>query len=126
MFLSVIASIAILAVAIAFVVLVRSALQVLKKVGRTVDDLSELTSTLNREVVPITQNAASTLEDANKLIREVNQTVELVNRVAGGADRLIETARMATAASQAVKTSTAGLISVYEGVKQGIKTLRGS
>lgn len=124
--LSWIASIAILAVAIYVVILIRSALEVLQKAGRSVDEITKLTKTLNEEIVPITRNAASTLESADQLIEEVQQTVNLVNRVAGGAERLVETARMATAASHAVKSSTAGIISVYEGVKQGIKTLRGS
>ena len=119
-------SIAILAIAIAFIVLVRSALQVLQKAGRAADRIATLTETLNREIIPVSKNAASTLESADKLIEDANLTVQLVNKVAGGADRLIETARMATAATHAVKSTTAGVISVYEGVKQGIKTLRGS
>lgn len=122
----VVASIAILAVAGAFVALVSGALKELRKVGRATDELSELINTINTEIVPIAKSTTATLEEVDHLIADVTQTVGLVNRVAGGAERLMETAHVASAATQAVKSSTAGIISVYEGVKQGIKTLRGS
>jgi len=88
-------------------------------------DLSHFLRTAEEELTGATHDARSTLNNIERLVGTINETVVCVSRVAEGAERLLGGAYLAATAAKAVKSSAVGLTSVYEGVKQGIKTLCG-
>lgn len=118
--------IAIALVALAIVVLVGGVLREIRKIGKASEDLSRLLKTAEESCAELTRDTHTTLNDADKLIVEITDTVEHIDKVAEGTERLLNGALVVSTAAKAIKTSTAGLVSVLEGVKQGIKTLRGS
>ena len=122
----VVGSVAIAVVAIAFTALALGVLREARKIGQASEDLSHFLRSAEEELASTTREARSTLSNIDQLAVKSTETVERVSNVAAGAERLVDGAYLATAVAKAAKSSTAGLASVYEGVKQGIRTLCGS
>ncbi|MHB1001419.1 MAG: DUF948 domain-containing protein [Armatimonadota bacterium] len=118
----VIESIAVIVVTAAIVILVSGLLREIRKIGKASEDLSRVLTTLDDELAPTLTDVRSAVGNVDKLVADLSQTVKKVDKAAVGVENLIQNA----SAVKALKSSTANLISVYEGVKQGIKTLRGS
>ncbi len=119
-------SIAVLVIAGAFAVLVSGVLREARKVGAASEELARLLKTTEDELTQTTQHARNALIDVDRLVVEVTDTVRHVDKAAYGVERIVDTLETATSAVKLVKTSTGGLLSVYEGVKQGIRALWGS
>lgn len=119
------ASIALVVIAAAFAVLVRGALRELQKIGQASEDLSSFLKATEDELAPTIRNARSAVSNIDRLIASVTETAEKIDRIAGGAERLFDGTYVGSTAARAVKSASAGLLSVYEGVRQGIRTLRG-
>lgn len=96
------------------------------KIGRLSESISELTSTINDEVVPTAREARNALAGVNDLTGKLGETADRINRVAADVERVLEGSYVAEVAGKAIKSSASGLLSVYEGLKQGIRTLRES
>jgi len=118
-------AIAIVVIAAAFAVLVRGALRHMRGIGEVTRDLSHFLRTAEEELTGATRDARSTLNNIERLTVTTNETIARVSRVAEEAERLLGGAYLAVTAARAVKSSAVGLTTVYEGVKQGIKTLCG-
>jgi uncharacterized protein YoxC len=101
-------------------------LREIRKLGRAGEDLSRVLNTLEGEVTPTIREVRTAVENVDQLVSDVNITVRRVDKLAVGAEGLLHNAIIGSAAANAIKTSTTSIISVYEGVKQGIRTLRGS
>ena len=121
-----VASIAVIVVTIAFVALVQGALRQAGKIGQASEDLSHLLRVAEEELIGIRRDARSTLDEIDRLAGKLTDTVERIGKAAAGAQRLLDGVYVVSTAAKAVKSSTAGLLGVYEGVKQGIRILRGS
>lgn len=98
----------------------------LRKIGRASEDLSHFLKVTEEELTATATEVRNTLTSVDRLVTDVAETAERIDRLTCEAERLVEGARMASAAARAVKSSTAGVVSVYEGIRQGIKTLWGS
>jgi hypothetical protein len=98
----------------------------LRKVGQATEDLSHLLRAAEEEIVPTVREARTTLSDADRLIVCATETVHRVDRVTGGIEHLLDGSVAGLAASKTVKSASATLLSVYEGLRQGIRILRGS
>lgn len=107
-------------------ILVRAIVRELQKIGRTSEDLSRFLKATEDELLPTIRNARSTVSDVDRLVAGVTETVERIDRIATGAERLFDGTYVGSTAAQAMKSASARLLSVYKGVKQGIKALRGS
>ncbi len=118
-------SIAALVIAGAIAMLISGVLREARKLGRTAEDLSSLMNTTEDELTQTTQHARNALLDVDRLVVELTETVRHVDNAAAGIERVVDTVETASAALNIVKSSTDGLASVYEGIKQGIKALRG-
>jgi len=114
-----------LVVAVSFAVLVGGLLRETRKLGRTAEDLSSFLKTTEQELASTTENLRHAVLDVDRLVTEITCTVSKVERAASGIERIVEGVQAAAAATKIVRSSTGGLVSVYEGVKQGIKSLRG-
>ena len=119
-------SIAVLVIAGAITMLVSGVLREARKLGRTAEDLSSLMNTTEDELTQTTQHARNALLDVDRLVVELTETVRHVDNAAAGIERVVDTVETASSALNIVKSSTDGILSVYEGVKQGIRTFRGS
>lgn len=119
-------TIAVVVIAGAFAVLVSGILRETRKLGRTFEDLSQLMKTTELELAETTKSARESLVVVDQLLFEVTDTVAHVDHAAQGIGRLVANVQAATSAVQLVRSSTNGLAGVYEGVKQGIRTLWGS
>jgi len=120
------ATIAILVIAWAVVVLTQGILREARKIGQATEDISRLLKTAEDELVPTIRDARTAVKDADRLIVCATETVHRVDRLTGGVEGLLEGSVAGLAASKTVKSASATLLSVYEGVRQGIKILRGS
>lgn len=98
----------------------------LRKIGKASEDVSHFLKVTEEELTTTAAEVRNTLTSVDRLVTDVAQTAERVDRLTCEAERFVEGAQVATAAAKAVKSSTAGLFSVYEGVKQGIRALWGS
>ncbi|MHB0913678.1 MAG: DUF948 domain-containing protein [Armatimonadota bacterium] len=119
----IISSIAVIVAATAFVVLVRGLLSAARKVERAGDDISRLAKSVSDRIVP---SASETLEDIDRLVRDLDDTALRVDRVAAGVEGLLDAEQAAEAVGKLAKSSAAKLLSVYAGLRQGIRSLRGS
>jgi len=119
-------SVAIIVITILFIMLSKRIMRELENLGRTSTEMSELIRKVDKEIMPLTQSASAAIDDIDALVVQVTKTAKKIDKVAGGAERLLDTAHVASAATKAASSAAAEVISVYEGVKRGIKSLRGS
>lgn len=120
----IIASIAIIVITIAIVILVRGVLPEIKKIGKASEDLSRVADTLEHEITPAIKDIRETVTNTDILVKNTTQTICRIDRITESVDQLIHSTFIASTANKAIKSSTAGIISVYEGLRKGIKTLR--
>jgi uncharacterized protein YoxC len=122
----IIASVAIIVITVMVVAVGRSMMSEMRKVGQATDQLNGVLQRVNEEILPLAQNASKTISDMDVLVVNATGTAERINRLAASVESLLDTSNVATTATKVAKSTAAELISVYEGVKRGIKTLRGS
>jgi uncharacterized protein YoxC len=115
--------IAVIVVTIAIVVLVRRLLQETRKLGQASEDLSRVLHIVEDELPRTTGGMRAALVDVQTLTTQLTATTQRIEQVASRAEGLLDIEATAT---KVAKSSAIGLVSVYEGVRQGIKTLRGS
>lgn len=111
---------------VSFVALVLGILRQMRKIGEATESLSSAVKALERELTLTAHDARMALHNIDRLAEQATETVEHVDSVALRIDRIIGGTSTAVAATKAVKSSTAALVSVYEAFKRGIKSLRGS
>ena len=110
------AIVAVAAIAWAVVTLVRGVLS----------ELNRLTKTIDEEIVPVIRDARTTVNDTDRLIASAAETVRRVDRLTGGAEGLIDGSVAGLAANKTVQSASVQVLSVYEGIRRGIRFLRGS
>lgn len=124
--LMVISAIAIIVVTVGFLALVNGILGGMRKIEKTSEDLSHFLKMTEEELTCTVNEVRDAVADADRLILKATETVERVDNVAAIGERLLDGAFVTSTVAKTVKSSTATLFSVYQGVKQGIKILRGS
>ena len=118
-------ALAALVIAGAFAILVSGLLRELKKLGRTCEDLSTLLNTTERELASTTEVVRQTVSDVDGVVVGVSNTMRKVEKVVSGIENIVERAQTITSVAGVVRSSSGGFLSVYEGIKQGIRTLWG-
>jgi ABC-type transporter Mla subunit MlaD len=106
--------------------LVMGILRELRKVGKACEDTSGFLQVAKESCAELTSDTHTTLGDIDRLVSGLANTAEHIDKVAEGAERLVSGAHVAATVAKTLRATTAGLVSVLEGVKQGIKTLHGS
>ena len=119
-------AVAALVIAVAVAVLVSGLLRELKKVGRTCEDLSQFLNTTEQEIASTTEVVRQTVTDLDGVVAGVSRTVEKVESAVTGIEQIVQRAQAASSVARMVRSSTGGFASVYEGFKQGIRTLCGT
>jgi uncharacterized protein YoxC len=124
-FLILIISFSVGAIAVAFIFLVRGILKQAEKITQTLDEVSHFLRTTEEELIIAARNIQTAAQEISKLASTGTLTVERIEKLAKSIQRLVDGAEIATLIAKTLKSSTAGVTSVYEGIKQGIKTLCG-
>jgi len=122
----IIVSVSVMVVTVALVVLVRGLLCEIRKIGKAGEDLSRVADSIDREIVPAIKDARATMANTDILVRSATQAIKRIDGIADGLDHLVHNNIAGAIAAKAVKSSATSLLSVYEGVRKGIKTLRDS
>jgi uncharacterized protein YoxC len=122
----IVATIAIAAIAWAAVTLAQGILREVRKISQATEDVSRLLRTAEEELVPAIRDTRTAIGDVDQLIVCATATIHRVDRLTGGVEGLLEGSVAGLAASKTVRSASATLLSVYEGVRQGIRVLRGS
>ncbi|MDH7480366.1 MAG: DUF948 domain-containing protein [Armatimonadota bacterium] len=118
----VLTSIALFLLAVAFIILATMA----GRIGKLSEEITKFVRDAREEFIPVAAEARSALANIDKLTNRAADIAERVSRVAEKAECLLDGAYVAEVAGRVVKSSASSLLSVYEGIKQGIKTLRKS
>ncbi|MEN6357523.1 MAG: hypothetical protein ABFD83_10635 [Armatimonadota bacterium] len=87
----------------------------------------ELEATLKvfrEEITELAEEAGRVLRHTNELVIAARMQVDHVGRAAQSVEDLVEGKTIVGAAERAVSSSRTTLISVMQGIKEGIKTLR--
>jgi len=121
----IVATVAIAVVAWAAVILALGVLREVRKIGQATEDVSRLLRTAEGELTPAIRDTRTAINDADRLIVCATETVHRVDRLTGGIEGLLEGSVAGLTGSKTVKSASATLLSVYEGVRQGIRVLRG-
>jgi uncharacterized protein YoxC len=108
-----------------FVILVLGILREIRKIGQATETVSETLDAVKEELTATAQDARVALQDVDRLTLQVTSTAERVDRVTEVIEHLVDGAHAASAAAKAMRSSTAGIAGVLEGIKQGIRTLYG-
>lgn len=122
----IIASIAVIVITIAFIYLARGVLREIKKIGDASENLSRVANSLEHDIIPTINDIRATVSNTDILVKNTTQTICRIEKIADSIDNIIHNTYITTTAAKALKSSTASIIGVYEGVRKGIKTLRGS
>jgi uncharacterized protein YoxC len=88
--------------------------------------MEETLKAIREEIVPLSDDAGRLLRHANELVIAARMQVDRVGRAAQSVENLMEGKTIVGAAEKAVSTSRTTLISMVQGVKEGIKNLRSS
>ncbi len=122
----IVATIAIAAIAWAAVNLAQGILREIRKIGQATEDISCVLRAAEEELRPAIRDTRTAINDVDRLIVCATETVHRVDRLTGGVEGLLEGSVAGLTASKTVRSASATLLSVYEGVRQGIRVLRGS
>lgn len=106
------------------IVLVVGLAVVSRRIGRAAGEMEETLRVMREEVLPLSGDLRQVLVNVDGLARSTREAVERVDRVAEAVGHLVEGRAAVGAASRAVESSRVTVVSLLEGIKQGLKTLR--
>ncbi|MGB9588335.1 MAG: DUF948 domain-containing protein [Armatimonadota bacterium] len=112
-------------IAVAFVLLVRGILRQVARIAQTLDEVSRFLRTAEQDLSAAARDIRVAAQGISKLASTSTSAAERIDSVAKSIQRLVDGAEIAAVAAKTLRSSTAGITSVYEGVKQGIRTLCG-
>lgn len=87
----------------------------------------EMVSTLRavrENMVPLADDTRQTLANVDGLVGELRKEVAQIRHITTSVENLVEGRTIVEGAERAVTSSRATLVSVLEGIKQGLKALR--
>jgi uncharacterized protein YoxC len=105
-------------------VLVVGLLVYIGRLNRAVDEGAGALKSVRETVVPVAGDLRRLIEDTDELVRDTRKQVEAVGNVVGTAQRLVDGKPIMDAASRAAASSRSTLVSVLEGIREGLKSLR--
>lgn len=112
-------------IAVAFVLLVRGILRQMTRVSQSLDEVSRFLKIAEQDLSAAVRDVRSAAQEIAKLASTSTSAAERIDNVSKSIQRLVDGAEIAAIAAKTLKSSSAGITSVYEGVKQGIRTLCG-
>ncbi|MCE5324705.1 hypothetical protein LLG46_15525 [bacterium] len=95
-----------------------------RRLSRATYELEETLKAFREEIMPLAEEAGRVLRHTNDLVIATRMQVDRVGRAAQSVEDLVEGKTIVGAAEKAVSSSRATLLSMVQGIKEGIKTLR--
>ena len=108
------------------IALVAGLVTYLRRLNAAVSEIAQTQKTLRERVMPLSDDARQLIADTSGLVRSAREEVDRLIRITESLERLIEGKTVADAAGKAIASSRLVLVSLLEGLKQGLKTLRRS
>lgn len=97
-----------------------------RRLETTLREMEETLRSGRGDFSAVSLDIRQSLAEADSLVRSTREQVARIDRLLAGVERLVEGRTVVDAAGRAVSSSRATLLSAMEGVKQGLKTLRGA
>jgi uncharacterized protein YoxC len=113
-------------VSVTLIVLIVGLMLYLRRVNSAVRELEDTLKVMRDEIVPLVEDTRRVLRHTNELVLGARVQVDRVGRVAESVENLVEGKTIVGAAEKAVSSSRTTLLSVLNGVKEGLKSLRGA
>ena len=111
---------------VTLIVLITGLVLYMRQLNRTTREMELTLRAVRTSVVPLAEDVGRTLADVDELLRSSRAQVERVGWLVQSIENLVEGKTVVDAANRAVSSSRTTLVSVLEGVKQGLRILRGS
>lgn len=106
------------------IVLVIGLLMYIRRLNAAVCEIQATLAAVRENVLPLAADARRLVGDADGLVVSAWEQIKRIRRLADMVEELLDGKTISRAAGAAVSTSRTTLISVVEGIKQGIHTLR--
>ncbi|MCL5104224.1 MAG: hypothetical protein M1133_08930 [Armatimonadetes bacterium] len=106
------------------IVLVVGLLLYIRRLNDAVVEIQATHASLREKIVPLAEDARRLIVETNGLVVTAREQVGRIQKLADSVEQILEGKPLTRAASAAVSTSRTTLISVVEGIKQGIHALR--
>ncbi|MHB9035948.1 MAG: DUF948 domain-containing protein [Armatimonadota bacterium] len=97
-----------------------------RRLNSAVRELETTLRVARDEIVPLVEDTRRVLRHTNELVLGARAQVDRVGHVVESVENLVEGKTIVGAAERAVSSSRTTLISVLQGMKEGLKTLRGA
>lgn len=108
------------------ITLVIGLLLYIRQLGRAVSEIELTLKAVRKDVLPLSNDIRKTLGDVDDLVANIRMQSDRVGRVAQAAEQLLDGRAVTRAAGTAVNMSRNTVVSVLEGLKQGLQVLRGA
>lgn len=96
----------------------------LRQIGRAVRDIEAVAKTIRHDLPPLSGEAHQVLAGAKDLVDTARDEVDRISRISRHVENLVEGRTVVDVANKAVTTSKTTIVSVIEGIKQGLKTIK--
>ncbi|MDO8683454.1 MAG: hypothetical protein Q7N50_08235 [Armatimonadota bacterium] len=119
-------TIALIAAAIAFTAAAIAMTIAAIKLWRAADSVDKIVRRADEELIPLLQEARVTVKNVDAVAANVREKVDRASRLVVIIEDILTGGAAALAASKAAQTSSIALKSLLEGVKLGLRALRGA
>lgn len=108
------------------ITLVVGLLLYIRQLGRAVTEIEQTLKAVRKDVLPLSNDIKRTLGNVDGLVDSLRMQGDRVGRVAQAAEQLLDGRAVTRAAGTAVNMSRNTVVSVLEGLRQGLMVLRGA
>ncbi len=108
------------------IVLVIGVILYLQRISVALREAAETLKAAREEITPLARDTGALLKRVDDFAREACEVLGRVNHVVAVVERHVEGKSVTDAAAKAVSASRATVVSVLEGLREGLKTLKGS
>jgi uncharacterized protein YoxC len=112
--------------AVTLIVLIVGLLAYMRRLSDAVSEIQHTLAAVRENMVPLAQDSRRLIADADEFVIAAREQVGRIRRLVDTVEQLLEGRTLTRAASAAVSSSKTTLVSVLEGIKQGIHALRRS
>jgi uncharacterized protein YoxC len=120
------ASTAVIVAAAAFVVMAIVMIIAAAKLWRAADAANDAISRAREELIPLLRESRETVRNADSVVASANEKLGRVDRILTRIEQLLSGVLVAGAASKAAHSSSVALTGIIEGLKAGLRVLRGA
>jgi len=95
-----------------------------RRLNSTADEMEKTMRAVRERIVPLSDDTRELVANADGLVGDARTQIQRLDRLCESAEGLLEGKTIGDAAAKAASASKVTVLSVLEGVKQGLKVLR--